>query len=153
MTEKTVSVSRRIGASPDAIFRVLTDPGRHTGIDGSGMLRGAITTDAVTQVGDVFAMKMHHAEMGDYEMNNTVVQFEPGRRIVWEPSRRDVETDSWHYRWGYVLEPDGDDATRVTEFFDLSHSPEEAHVATKDGEVWREAMSATLERLDGAVAG
>jgi len=143
-----VSASRRIPATPQAIFAILVDPGWHTEIDGSGMLRGAIDPVPVSGVGEVFAMRMHHDDMGDYEMNNTVVEFETDRVITWEPSRRDIDVEHWHYRWRYELEPAGDGATLVTESFDLSHSPEEAREATQDGAVWMEAMAASLEHLE-----
>ena len=39
----------------------------------------------ISGVGDVFTMKMHNDEMGDYEMANHVVEYEPNRRIGWEP--------------------------------------------------------------------
>jgi hypothetical protein len=143
-----VSVSRRIPAAPEEIFAVLADPSRHLEIDGSGMLRGAIDAVPISGLGDVFAMKMHHDAFGDYEMNNTVVEYEPDRLIVWEPARRDVEDDQWHYRWGYELVPAEDGVTLVTESFDLSRSPDEAREATKDGTVWTEAMTETLERLE-----
>jgi hypothetical protein len=93
-------------------------------------------------------MKMYYEEFGDYEMSNTVVEYQADRLIAWEPSRRDVEEESWHYRWRYELVPDEDGATVVTESFDLSRSPEEARQATKDGTTWTEAMTETLERLD-----
>jgi hypothetical protein len=143
-----VSVSRRISARPQEIFAILADPSRHLEIDGSGMLRGAIDVVPVSGLGDVFAMKMHHEEFGDYEMNNTVVEYQPDRLIVWEPARRDIDAEPWHYRWGYELVPEQDGATVVTETFDLSQSPEEARQATEDGTVWIEAMTETLERLD-----
>jgi hypothetical protein len=148
-----VEVSRRIGAGASEIFQLLTDPRWHTAIDGSGMLRGAITDDVVSEVGDVFAMRMYYEQFGDYEMTNRVVEYEPDRLIAWEPSRRDIEEESWHHRWGYELEPDGPDAVVVTEFFDCSRAPEEGKQAVRNGTVWIEAMTATLERLDHFGAG
>jgi len=38
---RPVQVSRRIAAPADMIFRILSDPGRHPDIDGSGTLRDA----------------------------------------------------------------------------------------------------------------
>lgn len=149
----TVKMSKRIEAEPAPIFEILSQPKRHIEIDGSGMLRGAITEEPIAGVGDVFAMKMHHEEFGDYEMNNRVVEFEDNQRITWEPERRDIVADRWHYRWGYDLVPDGAGATIVTEFFDCSRSPDEAKLATKDGTVWIEAISASLEKLDQVVGG
>lgn len=144
-----VSVSRRIPAGSEAIFAVLTDPNRHQEIDGSGMLRGAIDPSPVTALGDVFAMKMHHSEIGNYEMNNTVVEFEHGRVIAWEPSRRDdADAEPWHYRWRYELTPSDEGGTVVTESFDYSRSPAELREATKDGTCWIDPMTDTLERLE-----
>jgi hypothetical protein len=80
-----VRVSRRIAAPATTIFRLLADPGRHPELDGSGMLRGSLTTAPVSAVGDVFIMKMYFSELGDYEMNNHVVEYEQDRRIGWEP--------------------------------------------------------------------
>jgi hypothetical protein len=143
-----VEVSRRIGAGASEIFSILADPGRHTDIDGSGMLRGAITDSVVSRVGDVFAMKMYYEQFGDYEMDNHVVEYELDRRITWEPERRDIEESSWHHRWGFELTPDGAGVTVVTESFDCSRAPEEGRRAVKNGTTWTEAMTATLERLD-----
>jgi hypothetical protein len=143
-----VAVSRRIDAGAGQIFQILADPRRHTEIDGSEMLRGAITESVVSGVGDVFAMKMYYEQFGDYEMNNHVVEFDVDRRITWEPARRDLEEEMWHHRWGFELEPDGDGATLVTEIFDCSRAPEEGRNAVKNGTTWIEAMTATLERLD-----
>ena len=39
----------------------------------------------VCGVGDVFVMKMYFDELGEYHMINHVVEYEPDRRIGWEP--------------------------------------------------------------------
>ena len=56
------------------------------------------------------------------------------------------------YRWGYILTPDGDDATVVTEVFDYGPLPEDV---LRDGGAWingthsvLESMTASLERLE-----
>jgi len=149
----SVAVSRRIEAGASEIFQILADPRRHTEIDGSEMLRGAITDSVVSGVGDVFAMRMYYEQFGDYEMNNHVVEFELDRRITWEPERRDLEEDMWHHRWGFELTPDGAGATVVTETFDCSRAPEEGRNAVKNGQAWLGAMTATLERLDALCTG
>src|SRR5579875_1101900 len=76
-----VAVSRRIGAPARDIFRILANPARHPEFDGSGSLRGAGTTEPISAVGDVFVMKMFFAHLGDYEMNNHVVEYELDRRV------------------------------------------------------------------------
>src|SRR5262249_27106695 len=80
-----VRVFPPIEAPAGALFGVLADPRRHLDIDGSGMLRGAASDAVINGVGDVFTMRMYYSEHGNYEMNNHVVEFEPDRRIGWEP--------------------------------------------------------------------
>jgi hypothetical protein len=162
---KPVSVSRRIGAPAALIFKILANPQRHMDFDGSDMLRGAVLDRPISDVGDTFTMKMHRLG-DDYLMLNYVVEFEPDRRIFWEPAPGDpsrAEDDDpanvgipAGYRWGYILTPDGDDATVVTEVFDYGTVTEEVHQSlSSDGGAWInghnsmvESMTATLERLE-----
>ena len=119
---KPVEVSRRIEAPAALIFKIRANPQRHMDFDGSGMLRGAVLDRPISDVGDTFTMKMHRLG-DDYLMLNYVVEFEPDRRIFWEPAPGDpsrAEGDDPSkvgipagYRWGYILTPDGDDATVV----------------------------------------
>jgi len=155
--ELPVSVSRRIEAPAASIFEILCDPTRHIDLDGSGMLRGAVTSDVVSGVGDVFVMAMYYSKLGDYEMNNHIVEFEPNRRIGWEPingrGHPDGEGDAapdqrWQQRWIFDLVPDGPDATVVTEIYDCSRARPEVRADLEDGEIWIGAMTKTLERLD-----
>ena len=153
-----VKVSRRIGAPAAMIFRVLADPRRHTELDGSGMLRGTVTMTPISGVGDVFVMKMYFSELGDYEMNNHVVEYEPDRRIGWEPeagrghpaAAAAASERRWGQRWSYELVPDGHSATIVTEIYDCSLVPAATRRNMDDGEVWAGDMARTLERLDAA---
>ena len=125
------------------------------------MLRGAVVNRPISGVGDTFTMKMHRLG-DDYLMLNYVVEFESDRRIFWEPAPGDpsrAEGDDPSkvgipagYRWGYILTPDGDDATVVTEVFDYGPLPEEL---LRDGAAWingtntvLESMAASLERLE-----
>lgn len=163
MTEepKPVEVSRRIGAPAAVIFEILANPQSHMDFDGSGMLRGTVIDCPISNVGDTFTMKMHRLG-DDYLMINYVVEFEPDRRIFWEPAPGDpsrAENDDptkvgipVGYRWGYVLTPDGADATVVTEVFDCGPLPEDL---LSDGGAWIngantvvESMAASLERLE-----
>jgi hypothetical protein len=150
-----VRVSRRIGAPADAIFGILADPRRHTEIDGSDMLRGALTEAPVSGIGDEFVLKMYLSRLGgDYEMINRVVVFEPGRRITWEPRRHDLDDPAAGHLWGFELTPDGDRATLVTEVFDCSAWPEQERVQYLDnGRNWIGAMTKTLQRLDEVCTG
>jgi uncharacterized protein YndB with AHSA1/START domain len=157
-TDNVVSVSRAIHAPASRIFAVLADPARHPEIDGSGMVRDAIDPRPVGGVGDAFVMAMHNDEMGDYEMTNRVVEYEPGRRIAWDPvltaaTRPEDKAEvgaSGHQRWAYTLLPEGEELTTVTETFDCRESPEWLKKAVRGGQRWAESMTRTLERLDAA---
>jgi hypothetical protein len=152
-----VSVSRTIGAPAEKLFGILARPAAHPLIDGSGMVREASSDGVLTGVGDVFTMKMHNAEMGDYEMANHVVQYEPGRQIGWEPtlkaaSRAEDQTEIGEQqraqRWTYDLVPVDAGTTLVTETYEVSRGPEWLRKAVRGGERWRESMTLTLEKLD-----
>lgn len=158
---KPFEVSRRIEAPASRIFEILANPRRHGDFDGSGMVRGAVSDHPLSGVGDTFTMKMRRLG-DDYLMINYVVEFETDRRIFWEPAPGDpsrAEGDDPSkvgipagYRWGYILAPDGDDATVVTEVFD--HGPLPEHLLS-DGGAWingtnsvLESMTASLVRLE-----
>ena len=156
-----VAVSRRICAPAHDIFQVLADPARHLELDGSGSLRGAVSPTMISGVGDVFVMKMYFPHLGDYEMNNHVVEYQQDRRIGWEPEAGrghpaaapgSSESTRWGHRWSYQLTPDGPDATVVTEIYDCSRAPEEERAGMDNGNVWIESMAQTLERLDALFA-
>lgn len=156
-TYEPVAVSRRIRASAHDIFQILADPSRHSELDGSRSLRGAASTAMICGVGDVFVMKMYFPHLGDYEMNNHVVEYQPDRRISWEPeagqghpaaSPDSPEPARWGHRWSYELTPDGPDATIVTETYDCSRAPRDERARMDDGKVWAASMARTLERLD-----
>jgi hypothetical protein len=152
----TVSMSRRIAAAAEVIFDVLASPRRHREMDGSGMLRGS-DSPPVTGVGDAFVMKMYFEPLGgDYQMVNHVVEFEPGRRIAWEPENGpghpevDAPNARWGHRWGFDLVPEGPAATMVTEWWDGSRVPADE---AEDGRQWIPSMQATLRRLEELVTG
>jgi hypothetical protein len=153
---RPVEVSRRIEASAGDIFQILTDPTMHLALDGSGMLRSAETSSIVTRKGDVFVMNMYFPALGDYQMDNYVVEFEVDRRISWEPvagkGHPEVGGRLGH-RWGYLLTPDGPDATVVTEIYDCSSAPPAFRQDMDDGESWRADMARTLKRLDEIACG
>lgn len=146
-----VVVSRRICAPAHDIFQVLANPARHPEFDGSASLRGAGSTGQISGVGDVFVMKMYFPHLGDYEMNNHVVEYEQDQRIGWEPEAgrgHPRAGRSWGQRWSYQLTPDGPYATIVREIYDCSRAPEEDRAGMDNGKIWIESMGKTLERLD-----
>jgi uncharacterized protein YndB with AHSA1/START domain len=159
-TSHPVSVSRTIQAPAEELFDVLARPASHPLIDGSGMLRQG-SGGVITAVGDVFTMTMHNDEMGGYEMANHVVEYEPSRRIAWEPvlkaaSRPEDQSsigDRAEHRWSYELTPLGPRSTLVTETYDCSRAPEWLRNAVKGGTRWTASMTLTLEKLEALATG
>ncbi|MGH3564762.1 MAG: SRPBCC family protein [Pseudonocardia sp.] len=85
-TSKKLQASKVINASADDIFALLTDPNRHTELDGADMLRGTEgDTPPIAGVGQTFTMNMHQPDLGDYRMINAVTAYVPGNRIGWAP--------------------------------------------------------------------
>lgn len=153
--EPSLSVSLDIDAPAHQLFTYLATPADHCSIDGSGMLRGTDDGRVLSGVGDIFEMRMCNEVLGDYLIENHVVEFEPDRRIAWEPVLKATDKadfqylvgDRAHLRWGWELAPRPGGGTRVTEFYDLSAAPEWLHDATREGENWRPAMEASLVNL------
>jgi uncharacterized protein YndB with AHSA1/START domain len=148
MEGDVVSVERVIAAPPHRIFELLADAAKHSLIDGSGTVQNVVGDgDSRLRLGTNFGMAMR---MGvPYRMQSTVVEFEPDRRIAWQsrvagPVGRFVGGRIWRY----VLEPIGDDRTRVIESWDISSDKQ--RVLLRLGPVpekTRSNMAATLERI------
>lgn len=140
MSERVISVTRVIKATPEAIFSLLADPARHGEIDGSGMVQKLRGESKRLELGSKFGMDM---KMGilPYRITNTVVEFEDDRLIAWEHFGK--------HRWRYQLEPVADGAgTKVTESFDWSTSKSPKFIELMGYPKKHPAnMEATLERL------
>jgi uncharacterized protein YndB with AHSA1/START domain len=143
----TVSVERVIGAPAAAIFGVITDASRHPEIDGSGTVKkvkpGAPQHLAL---GSTFGMAM---KMGvPYTMANTVIEFEPDRRIAWQtvlsgPLGRFVGGRIWRYE----LEG-AEGGTKVTETWDISKDRQRIFLNRDTiASGTADAMTKTLQRL------
>ena len=109
---KIVSVERVVPSPPGAIFDLLADPRRHHEIDGSGSVKGA-QVDAPERLGLGAQFGMNMRMGAPYKIDNTVVEFEEGRRIAWRHIGGHV--------WRYLLEP-VTGGTKVTEQFDMNTS-------------------------------
>ena len=110
--DQSMSVSRVIDATPEALFSVVANPAMHEVIDGSGTVHGLVTErEGIAQLGDKFSMKMR---MGvPYRITSEVVEFEENRLIAW--------AHIGGHRWRYEFEP-VDGGTKVTETFDTARS-------------------------------
>ena len=152
-----IKASLRIQAPAGHIFEILTNPQRHKDFDGSGMLRGAILDRSISKVGDTFTMKMHRLGE-DYLMINYVVEFELDLRIFWEPAPGDSSRAEGNdpakigipagYRWGYILTPDGDDTTFVTEVADYSILSENQF---RDGGMWINGANSVHDSIEASL--
>lgn len=116
-TETSIVIDDVVDATPARLFEILADPTNHQDIDGSGMVRAAAGTSPVTAVGDTFVMDMRIPGR-DYQMENHVTAFEPGRVIEWKPARVGSEPVGMLWRW--ELEPVGENRTRVVHTYDWS---------------------------------
>ncbi len=138
--DPVISETRTIPAPAAAIFDLLADPSRHGLIDGSGSVRGPLD-DAPARLtpGAKFGMSM---KLGaPYRIQNTVVEFEEGRRIAWRHFGRHV--------WRYLLEPIDEQSTRVTEQFDETRAPLRpvyGLIGARDRN--RRSITETLQRLE-----
>ncbi|MDO8645371.1 MAG: hypothetical protein Q7R42_02140 [Candidatus Planktophila sp.] len=155
---KRLEISRRIEAPAELIFEILANPNRHMDFDGSGMLCGTNHEGSITKVGESFMMKMHRLG-DDYLILNHVVEFEPSRRIFWEPAPGDISRAEGNdpskigipagYRWGYVLTSEDDDATVVTEIFDCSALSDDL---LRDGGAWINGNNSLIESMTASLA-
>jgi hypothetical protein len=156
-TDTRLQVTRTIEAPAADVFAVLSDPARHTAIDGSGLLQGSDAAP-VTAAGQVFAMRMYRDDLGPWRTFNTVTTFEDGRRIGWSPALDpDCElapklagiTTGGH-RYVYELD-EHDGVTDVTQTYDWSGVADPGFAAFCPF-VSADALRATLDRLAEAVA-
>jgi uncharacterized protein YndB with AHSA1/START domain len=153
MDGNVVSVTRVIPAPPADIFALVADPSRHPDIDGSGSVRQAQgTPPSRLALGDTFGMGMH---LGiGYSMVNTVIEFEPDRRIAWQARPKGAAGRIIGGRiWRYELEP-VEGGTEVTESWDISQDHQ--RFVLRLGPVPRQAeesMTKTLARIEELTAG
>ncbi len=151
MDGNTVSVDRAIGASAASIFAVISDASRHAEIDGSGaVVKPKPGAPDRLALGSVFGMSM---KLGiPYSMSNTVIEFEPDRRIAWQttlsgPLGRFIGGRIWRYE---LVEGEG--ATTVTETWDISQDKQAFFLRNdKVGQQTAGAMTKTLDKLAAIV--
>jgi hypothetical protein len=105
---KIVSESRLIPATAQQVFDLLADPSCHSLIDGSGSVKGSLSSDSSRlTLGSKFGMQM---KIGvPYRIANEVVECDEPNLIAW----RHIGGHIWRYR---MKEVDG--GCEVTEEFD-----------------------------------
>jgi len=148
-----LTVQKLIKAPPEAVFAILSDAGKHSLIDGSGMLRGSVqNADEQLTLGSAFGMNM---KLGvRYQTESRVVEFDQNRRIAWQTG----PTGTWGRYvagriWRYELEQ-MEDGTLVRESWDIT--ADHQRMLLKLGGIYsgktKRDMQRTLARLDSIVA-
>jgi uncharacterized protein YndB with AHSA1/START domain len=148
MEGNTLSVERIIKTSPDKIFALLADAGKHAGFDGSESLNRASEESIPLSKGSKFGMAMRGRRQTlfiPYRTTNTVIEYEPDRRIAWQTTAFGGLLGG--RIWRYELSP-ADGGTRVRETWDVSQDKQKPMITSgsmpKQTEV---GMRATLERI------
>jgi len=150
-----IETTRLIDADAADIFAVLCDPQGHVAIDASGMLQDA-EGEPVSAVGDTFVVHMDREPLGDipdmgkYDVDVTIRDFEQDRLITWVISSNG-RSPIGHF-FGYRLEPsDEHGTTAVTSICDWENIPARWHERGGFPVISEAALKATLGILDRTV--
>ncbi len=148
MDGNTVSVERVIEAPAGEIFALLADAGKHASFDGSESVNHASQKSVPLSMGSKFGMAMRGRKETlfiPYHTTNTVIEYEPDRRIAWKTTAMGGVIGG--RIWRYELSP-ADGGTLVRETWDVSEDKQKPMITrgsipqqTADG------MRATLERI------
>lgn len=134
---RVVSASRVIRADAATIFELIADPAAQPRWDGNDNLREAAAGQRVHAVGDVFVMTLSRGGIRE----NTIVEFEEGRRIAWRPNVPGHQQPGHLWRW--ELEPLDGGHTRVTHTYDWSELTDRSRLPR--------ARATTADRLDASI--
>ncbi|MDT5349551.1 MAG: hypothetical protein QOH91_2838 [Mycobacterium sp.] len=152
MDGNTVSVERVIKASPDKIFALLADAGQHASFDGSDSVNHATQESVPLSEGSKFGMAMRGRKETlfiPYRTTNTVIEYEPDRRIAWQTTSLGGLVGG--RIWRYELSP-SDGGTLVRETWDVSQDKQKWMITSGSmPKLTEDGMRATLERIAGLV--
>lgn len=112
-----------VPASPQDVFTVLTDPGRHSEFDATGMVGQPASAGQLTRVGQVFVMNMTYRQdnhVEHYQSDNHVTALEQPRAVAWATATHGGQPLGW--LWRYDVEPAPDGAA-VTLTYDWTQTP------------------------------
>jgi len=148
MDGNTVSVERVIKAPAAQIFALLTDAGKHASIDGSDSVNHAAQASVPLAMGAKFPMAMRGRKETlfiPYRTSNTVIEYEPDRRIAWKTTAMGGRFGG--RIWRYELSP-SDGGTLVRETWDVSQDKQQWMITSASMPTLTErGMRATLERI------
>ena len=149
MEGNTISVERIVDAPAAQIFALIADAGKHSSFDGSGTVSHSRQPSQPLQQGSVFGMSMRGRPESlflPYRTTNTVIEFEPDRRIAWKTTMGPLGLIGGRI-WRYELEP-VNGGTLIRETWDVSQDRQRPML--RMGSMPQQAedgMRATLERI------
>jgi uncharacterized protein YndB with AHSA1/START domain len=148
MDGNTVSVERVIKAPADKIFGLLADAGKHASFDGSESVNHASQKSVPLSMGAKFGMAMRGRKETlfiPYRTTNTVIEYEPDRRIAWKTTALGGVIGG--RIWRYELSP-ADGGTLVRETWDVSEDKQKPMITSGSMPKQTEkGMRASLERI------
>ncbi len=157
MSTDRVSATRRVAASADRLFDIVSRPSGQVAIDGSGMLDAAPDDRPLTTVGQTFDVDMDREPLGDtpnlkkYQVRNTVTRIIPDRLIEWTIGFGDQPPFGHVYGW--TLEPVSGTETEVTNYCDWSNASEEMRSGVSWPVVPVAMLEQSVENLDRTATG
>ena len=157
MDGNTVSVERVIKAPPDRIFALLADAGKHANFDGSDSVNHATQESVPLSKGSKFGMAMRGRKETlfiPYRTTNTVIEYEPDRRIAWQTTSMGGLIGGRIWRYELSPAPADPDGTLVRETWDVSQDKQKWLITSGSmPKLTEDGMRATLERIAGLVEG
>ena len=150
MDGNTISVERIVDAPAAQIFALIADAGKHSSFDGSGTVDHSRQPSQPLTLGSVFGMSMRGRPESlflPYRTKNTVIEFEPDRRIAWKTTMGPLGVIGGRI-WRYELEPVDTGGTLIRETWDVSQDRQRPIL--RMGSMPQQAedgMRATLERI------
>jgi uncharacterized protein YndB with AHSA1/START domain len=150
MDGTTVSVERVIKAPAGKIFALLSDAAKHAGFDGSESVNHASQQSVHLSMGSKFSMAMKGRKETlfiPYHTTNTVIEYEPDRRIAWQTFGLGglIGGRIWRYE---LLPAEG--GTLVRETRDVSRDKQKRMITSGSmPEHTAAGMRATLARIAG----
>lgn len=143
MTSDTITVERTIDATPERIFALLSDAGKHSSIDGSGTVKGTRQESRPLSLGAKFGMSMQLGMV--YKTSNEVIEFEQDRRIAWQTTGMHgiIGGRIWRYELSAT-----DGGTLVRETWDVSKDRQKFFLKrSRMAPAAKVGMRKTLERI------
>ena len=148
MDGNTVSVERVIKTSPEKIFALLADAGKHASFDGSDSVNHASQASVPLSKGSKFGMSMRGRRETlfiPYRTTNTVIEYEPDRRIAWKTTAFGGLVGG--RIWRYELSP-AEGGTLVRETWDVSEDKQKPMITSGSmPKQTEQGIRATLERI------